>query len=189
MKAQFLGAALLALALAGCGGESDFTIGGSITNLKNAGLVLANGDDTLSVPVGATSYSFPKTVAYGDNYSVVITKQPDHMTCTPTVTSGAAGQFETISVPITCAQNTYAVNVTVTGLTAEGLQLVNGSSGTATVTVAAPTASFTSIPVGTAYGITIYNQPTGQTCTIANGAGVMGDADRSDAVVTCVKNS
>lgn len=188
MKAKYLGTAVLALALAGCGGKSSFTITGTVSGLKNPGLQLANGDDVISVPVDSTSFSFPKQVEYGDSYTVVVKTQPQYMTCTPLSQTGTAGRTESITLAITCTQNTHTLYVTVTGLTAEGLQLINGSSGMQTVTVASPSTSFTGIPVGTAYGITIYQQPTGQTCTVANGAGYMGDADRADTVVTCVKN-
>ncbi|MUI13898.1 hypothetical protein GJV26_15755 [Massilia dura] len=197
MKAKYLGTAVLAaaLALAGCGGKTEFTIGGNfynsggyVTGVPNAGMELTNGNDTITIPVGATSFSFPSTIDYGDTYNVVITKQPAHMTCTPPNTSGTAGRTEAVTIPITCAQNVYSVVVTVKGLTGEGLQLINGSS-LAAPTVASPVAEFSSIPVGTAYGITIFAQPKGQTCSIVNGSGIMGDAHRVDAVVTCVAST
>jgi hypothetical protein len=198
MKAKYLGTAVLAaaLALAGCGGKTEFTItgafynaGGAVTGVPNAGMELTNGNDTISIPVGATSFSFPTTVDYGDTFNVVISKQPQHMTCTPPNTSGTAGRTESVSIPIVCSQNAYSVLVAVTGLTEAAatdarLQLINGSA-VQEITAAAPAASFTSIPVGSAYGVTIFQQPKGQTCTIVNGSGIMGDADRADAVVTC----
>ena len=198
MKAKLIGAAALALALglAACGGKSSFTINGTfvdslnnITNIKNPGLILANGDDEISIPVGASTFSFPRQIEYGDTYTVVVKQHPQHQTCTPATSTGTAGRTESISLVMSCTQNAYSVIVTVTGLTAEGLQLINGSSGGVTVTVANPTAEFQSIPVGTSYGISIYQQPTGQTCSIVNGSGIMGDAIRKDAVVTCVKNA
>lgn len=201
MKATYLGTAVLAaaMALAGCGGKTSFTINGAFYDangnkvpLKNPGLELANGDEVISVAVGQTDFSFSKTVDYGDSYNVVVKTQPQHMTCSPTTSSGTAGRTESINIAMSCAQNTYSVVVAVTGLTAGAtgdtqLQLINGST-VATVTAASPTATFGSIPVGSSYGITIFAQPTGQTCSIANGAGIMGDADRADAVVTCTKN-
>lgn len=200
MKAKYLGTAVLALVLAGCGGKSEFTITGTfydasgfVTGVKNPGLELANGDDVIAIPVGATAFSFPRTVEYGDNFNVVVKTQPQHMTCSPVNTSGTAGRTESVTIPITCSQNTYSVLVAVKGLAAAGattdakLQLINGSS-VVEILSTAPSANFGSIPVGSAYGITIFQQPTGQTCTITNGSGVMGDANRADAVVDCIKN-
>lgn len=200
MKAKYLGTAMLAaLVLAGCGGKSEFTITGgfydalgNLVPLKNPGLELANGDDVIAVPVGATTFSFPKTVEYGSNYNVIVKTQPQHMTCSPQSSAGTAGRMERVAVALSCTQNTYAVVVTVKGLTEVAatdarLQLINGST-VQTVTAAAPVISFGSIPVGSSYGITIFQQPLNQTCTITNGAGIMGDADRADTVVNCVKN-
>jgi hypothetical protein len=201
MKAKYLGTAVLAaaLALAGCGGKSEFTITGgfydsfgNLVPLKNPGLELANGDDVISVPVGATTFSFPKTVEYGSNYNVVVKTQPQHMTCNPPSSAGTAGRMESVTVALSCVQNTYSVVVTVKGLTEAAAtdarqQLINGST-VVEVTAAAPGATFASIPVGSSYGITIFQQPKNQTCTIVNGAGIMGDANRADAVVDCVKN-
>ncbi|WBS02598.1 hypothetical protein OU994_30925 [Pseudoduganella sp. SL102] len=196
MKATYLGTAVLAavMALAGCGGKSEFTITGAFYDAKgnkvplsNPGLQLANGDDVISVPVGATDFSFPRTVEYGSNYNVVIKTQPQHMTCNPPSTAGTAGRMEAVTVALNCTQNRYSVVVSVKGLTGANLQLINGST-VLPVTVASPTASFDNIAVGDPYGVTIFNQPDGQTCTIANGAGIMGDAIRADALVTCEKN-
>jgi hypothetical protein len=193
MKAKYLGTAVLAaaLALAGCGGKTEFTIngtfynsGGYVTGVPNSGMELTNGNDTISIPVGATTFSFPTAIEYGDTFNVIITKQPLHMTCTPPNTSGTAGRTESVTIPITCAQNTYSVLVTISGLTGEGLQLSNGSV-IAAPAAAATSAEFAGIPVGSAYGIAIFSQPAGQTCDITNGSGVMGDANRADVTVTC----
>jgi hypothetical protein len=46
MKFSYLGAGaalILAATLAACGGKAQFTVQGSVTNLKNSGLVLTNG--------------------------------------------------------------------------------------------------------------------------------------------------
>ncbi|WP_338767767.1 hypothetical protein [Massilia sp. METH4] len=195
MKAKYLGTAVLAMAaaLAGCGGKTSFTISGTLSGVNNPGLVLANGSEELSIPVGATSFSFSQTVDYGNNYNVTVKNQPQYMTCTPPSTAGVAGRTESIAIVIQCVQNTHTVYVTVTGLAevatgAAQLQLINGTTIQA-VTSASPSTGFAGIPVGTSYGVTIFQQPAGQTCTIANGAGIMGDADRADTVVTCTKNA
>lgn len=193
MKAKYLGTAVLAaaLALAGCGGKTEFTIGGTfynaagdVTGVPNSGMELTNGNDTISIPLGATAFSFPTAVEYGDTYNVVIKTQPQHMTCTPANTSGTAGKTEAITIPITCSQNVYSVLVTINGLTGANLQLINGSTLVAPA-AAATSAEFASIPVGSAYGITVFKQPDGQSCEVVNGSGIMGDANRADVVVNC----
>lgn len=195
MKAITLGTAVLALALAGCGGSTSYTIGGTISGLSNTGLELQNGNDVIAVPVGATSYRFPTQVGYGDAYNIVIKSQPLHMTCAVNSylgLSGTAGRTETIDVPLVCTQNSYAVaTASITGLTADGLVIINGANGQVSV-AKNPTAAitlFSGIPVGVSYGLTVLQQPTGLTCTIANGTGVMGDANRADVVIACVPNT
>ena len=191
MKAQLIGTALLAAALAACGGKASFTVGGTIGGLGNQGLVLQNGSDTVTVAAGATSFAFPNSIDYGTDYNVTIKTQPDHMTCVVQNPSGSAGRTTVIQVVITCAQNTYSLSGVVKNLLGDGLALVNGSSsGIISVPKAStPDTSFkiTGIPVGDAYGLSVLTQPSNpaQVCTIANGTGVMGDADRANVVVTC----
>ena len=86
-----------------------------------------------------------------------------------------------------CSINPYALGGTINGLTTDGLVLVNGTTG-GTILVTKGATSFTfGLPVkyGVSYGATILTQPTGQTCTLQNGTGVMGDANVSNLVVNC----
>lgn len=190
MKAKFIAAALLAAALAACGGKASFTLGGSISGLANQGLILQNnGGNDLPVNAGATSFSFPNGISYGTEYKVSIKQQPDHMTCAflGGTEVGSAGHTTSINIVLSCSQNAYTVGGTVEGLTGGDLILVNGSA-TGSFTVTKGATSFTvpgTIPVGTAYGVTVLTQPAGQTCSVSNGSGVMGDAPRTNIVVKC----
>jgi len=155
-----------------------------------------NGTD-LPVAAGATSFAFPKTIDYGMTYSVSVKTNPAHQSCLPygadstgTVTD-TAGRMASINLAIVCALTSYTIGGPVTGLTADGLVLTNGSSG-GTVTLAKDSTSYTfATPVayGSSYGITVLTQPTDGTvvCSVAsNGTGVMGDAAVADIAVTCV---
>ncbi len=190
MKAKLIAAALLAAALAACGGKASFTLGGSISGLANQGLILQNnGGNDLAVNAGATSFSFPNGISYGTEYKVSIKQQPDHMTCAflGGTEVGSAGHTTSINIVLSCSQNAYTVGGTVEGLTGGDLVLVNGSA-TGSFTVTKGATSFTvpgTIPVGTAYGVTVLTQPAGQTCSVSNGSGVMGDAPRTNIVVKC----
>lgn len=187
MKAQLIGAAVLAATLAACGGKASFVVGGRIDGLSNQGLVLQlDGGNDLPVASGATSFSFPNSISYGTEYKVTIKTQPEHMTCSVANPTGSAGHTTSINVVIGCQQNSYTLGGSVSNLNADGLVIVNGGNGTLSVVKGAT--SFTmggTIPVGTAYGLSVYNHPTGQTCTITNGSGVMGDANRNNVQVNC----
>ena len=193
MKAQLIGAALLAAALAACGGKASFTVGGTVSGLTNQGLVLQNGGETVAVAAGSTSFAFPNSISYGTEYNVSIKSQPDHMTCSVVNPIGSAGHTTTINVLVSCAQNSYSLSGVVKNLRNDGLVIVNGSSS-GQIAIAKPasgtdtTFQINGIPVGDSYGLSVLtqpNNPAAQVCTIANGSGVMGDANRDNVVITC----
>ena len=39
---------------------------------------------------------------------------------------------------------------------------------------------------GYQYGLAVFQQPDGQTCSIANGTGTMGENDVTNVVITCI---
>jgi hypothetical protein len=163
----------LALSLAACGGKATFPITGTITGLTYGGLVLTTNGMDLSVPAGATSFTFPNSLSYGDVYAVTQKTPPAHQDCS-TVLRGAdtAGRLASISVTVACSTNAFAVGGTITGLKSAGLKLTNGSLG-GTVEPVAPTD-------GSAVTFTLPS-------TVGpNGTGTMGDAAVTNVVVTCV---
>jgi len=69
--------------------------------------VLANGADAITVPFGATTFTFDKQVAYGSSYNVVVQSQPSllglTLTCTVTANgSGVMGAGNVTNVVVTC---------------------------------------------------------------------------------------
>src|SRR5215472_2142082 len=85
--------ASIALLSAGCSGGGGggggggmpppptYSIGGTIGGLTGSGLVLANGDDTVSPATGATSFTFGTALASGSNYAVTVKTQPNSELC------------------------------------------------------------------------------------------------------------
>lgn len=192
-------AALAAAALlSACGGKATYAVQGEISGLNNAGMVLANGNDTISVPAGANHFSFPTQISYGSDYSVTIPTQPAHMTCgflnSPT---GSAGHTVSIDVQIGCNQNTNSLGGQYSGLksadTTAALTLINGTTG-GTIVLSQPAdgsgaGDFTFpalVADGQAYGVTVLTQPNGLFCTVANAAGVMHEIAVSNLLVKCV---
>ena len=162
------------------------TIGGGITGLVTAGLVLANGTDVVSPAVNATSFIFPQAVAEGATYAVTVQAQPASATCVVSNGSGTVGAVAVGSIMVTCTPRTYHVGGTITGLTAPGLVLANGSD---TVSVAQGATSYTlptALASGTSYSVTVKTQPTGLTCTVAGTfPATIGGADVTNIAVTC----
>jgi hypothetical protein len=193
MKVSTLRAALalfMALTLAACGGKATYPVTGIVSNLTNPGLVLENGSDTLSVPVGATSFTMPQQVSYGTQFDVEVKTQPDHMNCVLSGNQGSAGFTTTIVADVVCTQNSYTLGGTINGLTADGLVLANGSA-TAELNVSSGATSFifgSTINYGSTYGVTVFAQPTGLTCSVVNGTGIMGEGVVSNVIINCVPN-
>jgi hypothetical protein len=197
----------LTAGLVACGGgTSSYTIGGTVTGLQYPGLVLTNNatDELTVAPLGLdtagavknVTYQFAKRLDYGDVYSVAIKTQPAHQSCQATSgTADTAGRLSVIDAVISCALSTHPIGGTVTGLAADGLILNNGSNSTAAITKDATTGAYPTVflfsaPVtyGQTFGVTVLQNPTGQTCTVKNGAGEMKDDAVTTIAVTCVNN-
>ncbi|OYO31136.1 hypothetical protein [Janthinobacterium sp. PC23-8] len=193
-----LAALLLTVGLAACGGKASYDVSGTISGLNNAGLVLANGGDTVSPPVGATTFTFPQRIDYGTDYNITVKTPPAHMNCAVSGGTGSAGRYLSIQAAVNCQQNVYTVGGTISGQTVDGLVLGNGSTATP-LTVAKATATFTMpTPVadGNSYGISVITHPAGQTCRVAtnpatglsSGVGTMGEANVTSVNIVCTTN-
>jgi len=189
----------LAVGLAACGGGSSgssssstglqdtntYTIGGGISGLTTQGLVLANGSDSVSPIPGALSFVFQDAVVAGTAYSVIVQLQPDGLTCSVSNGSGTVGSANVTNVSIACVPSSYSVGGTISGLTASGLVLANGSD---TVNPASGATAFTfptSVPADTAFDVTVATQPAGLTCTVTNGVGVVLTSSVTNVAVSC----
>lgn len=84
---------------------------------------------------------------------------------------------------------TYTLGGTITGLTATGLTLTNGSQS---VSPAADATTFTfptALASGAAYAVTVSAQPTGLTCSVTNGSGTIASANVTSVQVKCAANN
>jgi len=79
----------------------------------------------------------------------------------------------------------YTLGGSVSGLTGSGLVLASNGQ---TVAVPAGAGSFTlptALVQGTAYGVSVQTQPSGQNCTVSNGSGTMPAANVGSVAVSC----
>ena len=83
---------------------------------------------------------------------------------------------------------TYSVGGTVSGLTGP-VVLENNASDVVTVSADGSFTFPTQLASGAAYNVTVQANPTGQTCTVANGSGSIASADVSNVSVTCTTNA
>ena len=164
---------------------TSYTLGGSISGLTASGLVLADGTSTVVVPSGATSFTFGGVVTSSAPYAISVQAQPSGLTCSVANGSGNAGSANIGNVVVTCSAQAYTVGGSITGLTASGLVLANGSD---TLNVASGASSFTMprpVASGGGYDVTVYTQPAGQTCTVTNPTGTVGTTNVTNIGVSC----
>jgi hypothetical protein len=165
--------------------DGPFSLGGSISGLTTGGLELANGADLLQVNANATSFKMPTEVPYDSAYAVTVHANPTGLTCAVTHGSGTMPAAAVSNVVVVCADQTYPLSGSISGLTASGLVLANGTD---TLPVNSGATGFmmpTAVPYGSAYAVTVQQQPTGLTCTPGNATGNMPAGPVTNVTITC----
>jgi len=161
-------------------------LGGTISGLPSAGLVLSNGADTVAPAAGALSFAFSTPVAEGGAYAVAVQAQPSGATCSVGGGSGTMGMSDVTAVAVTCSPNAYHLSGAISGLAAAGLVLANGTD---TVSPAAGATTFAfagAVAFEGRYSVTVQQQPTGQSCTVAGDfPATMGPGDVTNLSVSC----
>jgi hypothetical protein len=192
MKSSYLraGAALAcAVALSACGGsDGQLVLGGTYQGVTKTGLVVKNGSQEKNIEppangTGAGQWSFDTLISTDDRYTVEFKSTPSNVErCDIANPSGRAG-YHVYTVYITCELKRHELSGSISNLKGN-LVLVNGSDK---VTVPAGATGFKMAEVAedSPYGVTILEQPAGQTCTVANGSGTVGPAAVTNVAVTC----
>ncbi len=148
-----------------------YTISVTVSGLTGTGLVLQdNLTDNLSVS-GNGTFEFATTITPGGPYSVSILTQPSGQTCS--VGSNGTGVANgNVNVAVACSATLYTISVAVSGLTGTGLVFQDNGADNLTVAANGTFPFVTQVASGGAYAVTIFTQPTGQTCTLpANASG------------------
>jgi len=149
------------------------TISGRLQGL-GAGLqvtLMNSGADPVTLSANG-AFAFPTPVAHGGGYAVTVSTQPTGQTCAVSSGSGAGVTGDIATVQVTCAAQTFPVNVQVLGLGAGGrMTLLNNGADPLTIT-SNGSAQFTRrTPYGGSYAVTIGTAPVGQACTVSRGSG------------------
>lgn len=164
-----------------------YRIGGMVSGLAGAGLVLQdNGADNLSVNANG-SFSFATTLAGGTAYAVTVSRQPNSPAQTCTVGSASGVVSATVTdVQITCTTNTYTIGGTVSGLAGSGLVVQDNGGDNLSISADGTFRFSTAIPSGAAYSVAVLTQPKvpAQTCTVGSASGT-ASADVTNVAVAC----
>jgi hypothetical protein len=165
----------------------NFTLSASVTGLASG--VNLKLEDNLAAELEFTSdgtLTFSNVYASGASYSVTIFKQPVGQTCT--LGSNASGTITgNTTVAVTCV-NVYTLSAAVSGLATGGVLKLEDNVGNQLQFTTNTTLPFSSTYLGGAsYSVTIFKQPTGQTCTLGSNASGTITANTTVAV-TCTTN-
>lgn len=192
MYARATAGALCAALLAGCGGSDNgnLTLMVTVVDLAKPGLVLKNGDQTVSVAAGSSQVYFPNLIAEDSTINIEIQTQPTAAECHVEESSGKnikANYYTALRPRVICETNSYQLGGTVSGLTQDQLVLALGNM---TVTIRPETGADFIFPGkvfdGAPYGVTVLQQPAGLTCTVDNPTGTMPSGDKLNLAVACV---
>jgi hypothetical protein len=188
---RFLTCAASILSLVACGGSgSDATIGGTVSGL-GFGLSLTlqdnNADNFTIAGNGSNSFTFnfATTVASGNTYNASVLAQPVGQTCSIASGSGtvdSAGDAVT-TIAVTCTTTSSVVG-TVSGLSA-GVAVTLSSNGVHLLVGNGPFEFPGVLAAGSTYDVTVFAQPLGQTCTIANPTGIVVANTSASVAVAC----
>jgi N-acetylneuraminic acid mutarotase len=167
-----------------------YQVGGTLSGLiAGRSIVLQDNGGSSTVVSANGAFVFATPVASGSPYSVTILTQPLGQTCSVAMGSGTVAGANVTGAGVNCSDNTYDIQVTVSGLLA-GRSVVLQNNGANNLTIAADNTYNFNAPVasGSAYGVTVLTQPAGETCTVSNGTGTVGGANVTGIDVVCAPN-
>ncbi|KKP80223.1 MAG: hypothetical protein UR78_C0002G0009 [Candidatus Moranbacteria bacterium GW2011_GWF2_35_39] len=163
--------------------ENSYTVGGTITGLDDTVTLQNNAGDDLDVSVDG-AFTFVTSIEHGDTYAVTVLTQPTGQTCSVSDGSGTMGGANVTDVEVTCADITYTIGGTASGLNGTAV-LQNNAGDDLNVTEDGSFTFATGLADGATYAVTIETQPTGQTCTLSDESGTISAANVTDVELNC----
>ena len=134
------------------------------------------------------SFAFATKLAGGAAYNVTVKTNPSGQTCSVANGSGTIAAADVTNVAVSCASSpTYSVGGSTSGLSGTVVLRDNGGDDLS-VTANGSFAFATKLASGAAYNVTVKTNPSGQTCSVANGTGTIAAADVTNVAVSCTSN-
>jgi sugar lactone lactonase YvrE len=211
---------LVVISIGGCAGgdtksgtkspgdaPQTYAVGGTVTGLNEAGLVLKNGATTVTVPAGASTFAFADTVPSSTPYAVTVQSQPSSLGCHVMGGRGTVNGSAVTSIRVSCGTPTLAAlagnfggdgNVDATGASArfsgphavavDALDNVYvADSGNQTIRRITPQGAVTTFARDT--GFVVNEGSTGSTAPFGDPTGVAIDAAGNILVADTGNNS
>ena len=161
----------------------SYSIGGSVSGLTGT-LRLTNGNDVRPIYTNG-SFNMPTSIPYQTHYNVSISAQPNHQLCIVTQGNGIVGAANVTTVLVNCGP-AYRLSGSVSNLVSGGNVVVANGQDAVTVVADDPNWTLpTRLAPGADYNIVVMRQPTGETCKVALGSGVMPTQSIENIAVQC----
>ena len=170
------------------GSGTAYSVGGSVSGLSGTVVLQDNASDTLSV-----SANGPFTFAHPAGQRRRLRRDGEDEPVRADLHGGQRlrrdrlGQHHQrghLLYRQRRRSTTYSVGGSVSGLSGTVVLQDNGGD-TLTVSANGPFTFATQLAGGAAYAVTVQANPSGQTCTVANGSGTIGSANVTSVAVTC----
>jgi hypothetical protein len=158
-----------------------FTLGGTVTGLMGT-LVLTNHG--VDANVTTATFAFAAALPSGTPYDVQIKTNPAGQVCKVQNGTGSIGGANVTDVAVICGST---VSGTVTGPRGtSSIVLQNNGGDNVTVDPAAASFAFPAPVVNMGpYAVTVLTQPTGGSCIVKNGTGIIAGGPVTNVKVVC----
>jgi uncharacterized repeat protein (TIGR03803 family) len=156
-----------------------------VNERNTSGQALALNATAVSVAAGQTTQRLARSLPSGSSYSVTVQTQPTGETCSVAGGTGTIQSANVANVVVTCSNQAYSLEGSISGLNGPGLVLANGTD---TLAVNPGATNFTmpaAVAYTSSYAITIKTQPPGLACSVGNGVGTMPAGAVTNVTVTC----
>ena len=160
--------------------------------VRGSGLMLQNnGGDDLYV-TGNQDFKFRTQLVDGEPYNVTVVTQPTGPSQTCTLTNGTGViNGKNATVKVTCTTNKYTVGGTVNGLAGQMIlhnNVPQSAYDSLTIDANGAFAFAKEITDGSSYSVSVFRQPSVQTCTVTFGSGSLKGANVDNVALGCVDN-
>ena len=160
---------------------NNFAINLAVSGLSGSLELQNNETDNLTISANG-EFAFSETLAEGDDYSVSLLAQPGDQSCSLNNATGKS--TKAVLVEVTCSDNPARnIGGSISGLIGT-LVLSNNNSDELRIINNGGFQFTTLIDDNTAYSVSVFSQPTAQTCTVNEGEGV-AHADVSQITISC----
>ncbi len=170
---------------------NSYTVGGTIAGLSGTVVLQNNLGNSLTIALTIAAngaFTFATPVASGGAYSVTVLAHPTGQICSVSTGTGTVSGNNVSNVAIVCSANSYNVGGTIAGLSGT-VVLQNNNGDNLTLSANGNFTFATAVAYGSPYVVSVFTQPTGQSCSLTNNTGTIAAAHVANVVIICAASS